>query len=195
MPDKCPSYDFVMKMRNSQRRLFLYECLRGDGFYGGSMPEKDGIKRNRDFWLNRRYDNDVEGKITPRFTAKRKKHIDVLQMMATMVGIETHIRTKRQKNGEAYDLSFIDKNKINTGRMKKQKITADGVWCPKTSTGAWVMRRHGIVLITGNSHIADSAEYLCLYIDEKQEYDKHKKALLGRLNLRDHHPASRIGGY
>jgi len=41
----------------------------------------------------------------------------------------------------------------------------------------------------------DSAEYLCLYIDEKQEYDKHKKALLSRLTQRDHHPASRIGGY
>ena len=41
----------------------------------------------------------------------------------------------------------------------------------------------------------DSIEYLCLYIDEKQEYDKHKKALLSRLTLRDHHPASRIGGY
>ena len=57
------------------------------------------------------------------------------------------------------------------------------------------MRRKGVVLITGNSHIADSAEYLCLYIDEKQEYEKHKKALLSRLTLRNHHPASRIGGY
>ena len=46
-----------------------------------------------------------------------------------------------------------------------------------------------------SSHIADSCEYLCLYIDEKQEYDKHKKALLSRLNQRAHHPASRIGGY
>ena len=41
----------------------------------------------------------------------------------------------------------------------------------------------------------DSCEYLCLYIDEKQEYDKQKKALLSRLNQRAHHPASRIGGY
>jgi hypothetical protein len=46
-----------------------------------------------------------------------------------------------------------------------------------------------------SSHIADSCEYLCLYIDEKQEYDKQKKALLSRLNQRAHHPASRIGGY
>jgi len=46
-----------------------------------------------------------------------------------------------------------------------------------------------------SSHIMDSCEYLCLYIDEKQEYDKQKKALLSRLNQRAHHPASRIGGY
>lgn len=46
-----------------------------------------------------------------------------------------------------------------------------------------------------SSHIADSCEYLCLYIDEKQEYDKQKNSLLSRLKLQDHHPATRIGGY
>jgi len=193
MPDKCPSYEFVMKMRNPQRRLFLYECLCGDGFNGGSMPEKETIGRNRDFFLNRKY--TYGGKITPRLTAKRKHHIDVLQMLATMVGIETHIRIKRQNVNGAYDLSFIDKCKINTGRMKKEKVIVNSVWCPKTSTGAWVMRRQGIVLITGNSHIADSLEYLCLYLTEKTEYDKARKGFLAQLRQPTYRPGSYDAGY
>ena len=193
MPDKCPSYEFVMKMRNPQRRLFLYECLCGDGFNGGSMPEKETIGRNRDFFLNRKY--TYGGKITPRLTAKRKHHIDVLQMLATMVGIETHIRIKRQNVNGAYDLSFIDKCKINTGRMKKEKVIVNSVWCPKTSTGAWVMRRQGIVLITGNSHIADSLEYLCLYLTEKISYDAARKQFLAQLKQPTYRPGSYDAGY
>jgi hypothetical protein len=47
-----------------------------------------------------------------------------------------------------------------------------------------------------SSHIADSLEYLCLYIDKKQEYDKQKKEFLAKLGgQQEHHPASSIGGY
>jgi hypothetical protein len=42
----------------------------------------------------------------------------------------------------------------------------------------------------------DSLEYLCLYIDEKQEYDKQKKEFLAKLkHQQPHHPASRTAGY
>jgi hypothetical protein len=47
-----------------------------------------------------------------------------------------------------------------------------------------------------SSHISDSLEYLCLYIDEKQEYDKQKKEFLAKLkHQQPHHPASRTAGY
>jgi hypothetical protein len=42
----------------------------------------------------------------------------------------------------------------------------------------------------------DSLQYLCLYIDEKQEYDKQKKEFLAKLkHQQPHHPASRTAGY
>ena len=47
-----------------------------------------------------------------------------------------------------------------------------------------------------SSHCADSLEELCLYIDEKQEYDKQKKEFLAKLkHQQPHHPASRTAGY
>lgn len=46
------------------------------------------------------------------------------------------------------------------------------------------------------SHIADSSQYLCLYLDNKQEYDKHNNELMARLKQKpEHRPASRLGGY
>lgn len=195
MPKKYPSPEFVMKMRTSQRRLFLYEALRGDGFNGGPMPDKDEITRSRDFWLDRHY--KTGGKITPRLTMPNKKEIDIIQMIATLVGIETHIQTKRQSHrSDCFDLSFINKDRINTGRMKKEKVIVDKVWCPKTSSGAWVMRRKGIVLITGNSHIADSLQYLALYVVNDQGMADKRKGLIDQLGKRTlYRPASNLGGY
>lgn len=47
-----------------------------------------------------------------------------------------------------------------------------------------------------SSHVSDSVEYLALYLDEKQEYDKQKREFLSKLKQRPpHRPATRIGGY
>jgi len=195
MPGKCPSSEFIMKMRNSQRRLFLYECLKGDGFNGGSMPDKDEIIRDRDFWLNRKYEYSGD-KITPRLTINGKHDTGMIQMIATLAGMETHIRTKRQGDrANLYDLSFIDKGKISAAKLGKQIVFMDKVWCPQTTTGTWVMRRKGIVLLTGNSHISDSLEYLCLYVVEKESYDKQRKSFLAQMKQRVYRPASETAGY
>jgi hypothetical protein len=46
-----------------------------------------------------------------------------------------------------------------------------------------------------SSHIADSLEELCLYIDQKEVYDKEKKSFLAQLKQVQHNVASRISGY
>jgi len=45
------------------------------------------------------------------------------------------------------------------------------------------------------SHVSDSLEYLCLYVTEKQAYDKSRKSFLAQLKQKTYHPASEIAGY
>ena len=45
------------------------------------------------------------------------------------------------------------------------------------------------------SHVSDSLEYLCLYVAEKESYDKQRKSFLAQLKRRDYHPASETAGY
>jgi hypothetical protein len=45
------------------------------------------------------------------------------------------------------------------------------------------------------SHVADSLEYLCMYVVEKESYDKQRKSFLASLKRKDYHPASEVAGY
>lgn len=45
------------------------------------------------------------------------------------------------------------------------------------------------------SHIADSLEYLCMYVTEKEMYDKQRKSFLANLKQKTYHPASDTVGY
>ena len=46
-----------------------------------------------------------------------------------------------------------------------------------------------------SSHIADSLEYLCLYLTEKTEYDKARKSFLAQLKQPTYRPGSYEAGY
>lgn len=46
-----------------------------------------------------------------------------------------------------------------------------------------------------SSHIADSLQYLCLYVSEKAEHDKRLKSFRGQVMRKDYRPAIDIGGY
>lgn len=45
------------------------------------------------------------------------------------------------------------------------------------------------------SHISDALEYLCLYIDEKEAYDKQRAAFLSQVKFGKYRPASMEAGY
>jgi hypothetical protein len=45
------------------------------------------------------------------------------------------------------------------------------------------------------SHVADSLEELCLYCQDKTEYDKQRKSFLAQLKQRSYNPASDVAGY
>jgi len=45
------------------------------------------------------------------------------------------------------------------------------------------------------SHVADSLEYLCLYLTEKESYDKARKSFLSQLKQKTYRPAQSEAGY
>lgn len=45
------------------------------------------------------------------------------------------------------------------------------------------------------SHISDSLEYLCMYLEEKTAWDKQRKSFLAQLKQKAYNPASDVAGY
>lgn len=45
------------------------------------------------------------------------------------------------------------------------------------------------------SHVSDALEYLCLFVSEKESYDKARKAFLGQLQQKKYTPVSSEAGY
>jgi hypothetical protein len=45
------------------------------------------------------------------------------------------------------------------------------------------------------SHISDALEYLCLYVTEKESYDKQRKAFLSQIKRETYRPASNLAAY
>jgi len=161
MPNKYPSMEFIFRMTNSQRRLFLYEFMRGDGdgmergVYG-PMPEVDNILRTRDFF---------RGQKTPSVSQRNGNVIDSLQIIATLAGMPSSKNERTDKYGKVYSLSFMKRRQCRwVCNTTKTYGTIDGSWCPTTTSGTWIARRKGRVFITGNSDIHDSIQYALVKI-------------------------------
>ena len=151
MPNKAPSPEFIMMMNNQQRRLFLYEFMRGDGNCSNGktatlMPDKQKIAHPKDF--------HVTGQ-SHRIFQKSKESADALQMIGSLCGLP--ISLSESKNG--WVANIRQQPSINVGHLKRSKVTVDGVWCPTTATGNWIMRRKGRVIVTGNSHPVEACQY------------------------------------
>jgi hypothetical protein len=151
MPNKCPSPEFIARMSNVNRRLFVYEFIRGDGHAGGPLPNPGLLSRAREFMPNH---------VTPRISQKRRDVIDALQMMATLSGLRTHLRNIRENERPIHHLTVLSQHPfLGLARKNRVRETSNGVWCPTTATGSWVCRQDGQTFITGNSHVCDALGY------------------------------------
>jgi hypothetical protein len=45
------------------------------------------------------------------------------------------------------------------------------------------------------SHVSDSLEYLCMYVTEKEAYDKQRQSFLSQLKQKEYRPAIALAGY
>ncbi len=150
MPNKVPSHKFITDMNNCQRRLFLYEFFRGDGNCSNGqvetyMPDKDTIRRNRDFFVSNQ---------THRCFQKSPESQNAIQMLASLSGFSTYLNKKGHLTILQAKTMMHLKNSL-----KSVTVWDEGVWCPTTGLGSWICRAYGRVFITGNSHPVEAAEY------------------------------------
>lgn len=167
MPAKYPTGAFICRLTNHQRRLFLYEMIRGDGTWhrvDGPLPPPVKFPRTRAFFVR---------STSPVIFQVLCASIDALQMIATLAGIGTTIRRQRgygplrsdggPPGSDGWAISFSRRlTATSVDKFDRIPETRDLVWCPETTTGTWVARRHGRVFLTGNSsHPGDAFGYLC----------------------------------
>lgn len=148
MPDKCPSALFINKMSNCDRRLFLYEFMRGDGSWGKKVTSPGRISRKRDFFTS--------GKCVRAFQ-KRRDVTNALQHMACLAGMTSSIKYKA--TGHMFTL-LPSGQYLDYANTDITSVIIDGAWCPTTTTGTWVMRSKGRVYLTGNSHPQDALQMI-----------------------------------
>lgn len=146
MPEKIPSGEFIRMMTPTQRRLFLYEAMRGDGTTRGEWPNGGRLENQRAgvAWV----------------LALQADEADAVQHIATLSGFAT---SRSDLPGKTL-LTIHRRGEWTAGRWVKvqagSRMIVPGVWCPTTGTGWWISRRHGRVCLTGNSDYGDAMRYL-----------------------------------
>ena len=148
MPDKYPSPEFISQMTNSQKRLFLFEAIKGDGDNPIVLPDIRNISRLRDFWHQ---------DTTPRIANGNKGESDAIQHIATLVGIRSILHEKKGRGCSHVSLTKL--GQYSHYKEKPVRGEVNGIWCPETITHTWIARRNGQVFITGNSHPSDALSH------------------------------------
>lgn len=92
----------------------------------------------------------------------KEKEIDLLQAMFCQNGYHTNKYSRYHgfSNNLQYQLSVTKKlqNSIQKKSINSEYVVNEHFWCVKTNNQTWIMRRNGVVQITGNCHgnFADS---------------------------------------
>lgn len=96
------------------------------------------------------------------FACEKQDVFDVAQMLIQLFGKRIH---QSERGGYVASsrlwCKLSDPETIGTKHFKGQ------VWCPKTGTGTWVMRRNGKTIITGNTWKRKSVPYTLQVLAER----------------------------
>ena len=136
-----------------QARLFLYEFARADGYW----PRLDYVPPPKD--LQNIDDMFPAGSAGgPLIYQSDPQIMDDLQLLATIGGLRSSVICRRVKE---LTLQIMRKSRGASFAhvVKRERVIAEGVWCPETPTGTWVARRDGRAFVTGNSHPVDCLGY------------------------------------
>lgn len=142
-PGKIMSTTFLLALTAEQRDLLMRTMLDADGC------------------------TDVPNTASWTFAQKDRRATEAFVFLATLCGYTTSVRerefTYRHKGVErpARDwLAVVRRRKVMTIQRDTRTVeNFDGlVWCPRTDYGTFVARRHGKVILTGNTFDNADAE-------------------------------------
>ena len=157
MPEKRPTPTFWHRLSAQQLRLFLYEMARGDGNWVEKPPGWQAPDPPARFW---RSGGNFFLDSALRITQVRREYIETLHVIATLAGFSSRM-SERSENGMWTLAIHGSRAKSDVVGLCQERVEIPFCWCPETTTGAWVARRHGTVFVTGNSGIyAQAADAL-----------------------------------
>jgi site-specific DNA-methyltransferase (adenine-specific) len=139
IPNKKPTYNMLLWSKEGIQRFI-------DGFIDG-----DGHRRK-------------DGRII--ITQKDEITIDIIMILCFRLGYSVIKSSKKEynKNPSCFAL-YLTNRKLCSARSSSnsrlnviRKKYIGKVWCPKTKQGTFVARRHGRILITGNSYPIELCE-------------------------------------
>ena len=140
--EKIVDLSFIHHLTENQLKLFIDECILGDG----SIIHSD-IKSNR-----------KERKLFHQ-NVKTGNVLDCFILACTLLGINISrtaqkIYVNNTKNSEEIQESWglRTSNAIDLRTFKTESLPNQTVWCPTTTYGTFLARRNGKIFFTGNSY-------------------------------------------
>ena len=142
-PDRCPTFEFISSLSQSQANVLVHAMLQGDG---------SGVDGAGEALTNKRVS----------LFCRSQKMNDAFQYLCIKAGYATNagIFGQSKEKTTQYDTCVLKVKRAHIYPEHKSIETVDGVWCVTTHEGTWIARRNGKVYITGNSIIQGSASEL-----------------------------------
>ena len=138
-PNKCPTYEFLLRLTEKQLKLFVDVCILGDGSTSSAGQKS--------------------------FVQNRLDVVEAFEFVCALQGIATRtwLRHNDDKFGspDYYQVSVLKRKNVTPVASSYKSSTAvreivdyEGIiWCPVTPSGTWLAKRRGTVYFTGNSVI------------------------------------------
>jgi len=118
------------------------------------------VNENESAWIFEAYANSdghlPKNSNTLIIYSAKEKEIDILQAIFCQNGYHTNKYSRQHgfSTNLQHQLSVTKKSStaINSKKVKETDVLNEPFWCVKTNNQSWVMRRNGVVQITGNCH-------------------------------------------
>lgn len=118
------------------------------------------VNENESAWIFEAYANSdghlPKNSNTLIIYSAKEKEIDILQAIFCQNGYHTNKYSRHHGFGNnlQHQLSVTKKSStaINSKNVKETFVSNEPFWCVKTNKQTWLMRRNGVVQVTGNCH-------------------------------------------
>lgn len=179
-PDRKLTYTFLNTLSQRQADILMWSMIEGDGTLGinnRNITYTCGTKEQSDLF---QYLCFLAGRCSNCYEVTPAEHNS--NPSANVIYFSVSNRTPIHVTKPYYTVSVFRTKRAHIYPHHKSIKQVEGVWCPTTFTGTWIMRKNGKVSITGNSIIqgsaADQTKLAILMLENNPEWRKMGGRLL-----------------